>query len=574
MVLVTTAITEALPSDTSEEILFLGEWCRNYKNQVVMDTCLNDREKFGRDYDYLDDFYERILISLSNSLNEYHGINNSSRYWRIVLGHWLLTYVSAVWNRWEDLRIAFDNYKFDKTYLISVSTKNRTPISHRDAFNLIDKDHLWNHKLYAKILTNSYSGNIEFVNIDVSKTKHIEKSFNNNRVYKAKYIVASFFDKLLGKVIKNQKIILVNSYFNFMSLVKISLKLRQFPRLYSEFDENIDMPEESSRSKIFLSLNCKNEFEKFVLNNIVPDIPIPYIEGYCKILERSTSLFPYCDVIFTANAHLYNELFKIWCAEKVGSGKKLIVSDHGGAIGLNHDNFSHEDKISDIHVVWHKSLNDRQVQMPPNILVGRKIKNKKSINSLSIIGVEFPLYVRRHNSGTISSLTLDDYRQKVKFIKGLSTSVIKYVKVRIKSDRNWNTRQRYADEFGIEKISIQQTLVDEYSNSKIIVCTYPQTTFLEAMHSGVPTILLYKDAFWDLRREFNDLIQVLIDANIVFSDPILASNHINKVWKSPGIWWNSVKVKSARERFCYECGYVDDSSLNKWSDFFQKQLIC
>jgi len=71
---------------------------------------LSDREKFKRDHDYLEQLFDRVLESLVASLNNYHGVQHSNRYWRIVLGPWLLTYLPAVWSRWECLRIAFEQY--------------------------------------------------------------------------------------------------------------------------------------------------------------------------------------------------------------------------------------------------------------------------------------------------------------------------------------------------------------------------------------------------------------------------------------------------------------------------------
>ena len=176
---------------------------------------------------------------------------------------------------------------------------------------------------------------------------------------------------------------------------------------------------------------------KYNLYNIISDIPISYIEGYGNILERATYLFPDCKIIFTANAHLYNDLFKVWCAERVNSGKKLIISDHG-VTAIKYNNFSHEDKISDLHVVWHRAMNAIQVQMPPNILANRSTK-RGSENNLAIIEVEFPLYVRQCASGTISSLTLDDYRQKIKFTRALDSNIREHIKIRIKSNYGkWN----------------------------------------------------------------------------------------------------------------------------------------
>ena len=127
MVLITTAIKETFPENIDEKVLFLGEWCKDYhsksiwgnRNYILVDTYLKDIEKLNRDHEYLEGFYEHMLQSLSNTLNEYHNTNYPLRYWRIVLGHWLSSYISAVWNRWESLRIVFDNHKFDKTYLIN-----------------------------------------------------------------------------------------------------------------------------------------------------------------------------------------------------------------------------------------------------------------------------------------------------------------------------------------------------------------------------------------------------------------------------------------------------------------------
>ena len=116
--LVTTAIKETLGSGYDGESIFLGEWCNisdtNALNNRIVNSYLKDREKFEKDYYYLEQFYERLLDAVTKSLNLYHNTDYQSQYWRVILGPWLILYVSAIWDRWENLRNAFEEYEFDE----------------------------------------------------------------------------------------------------------------------------------------------------------------------------------------------------------------------------------------------------------------------------------------------------------------------------------------------------------------------------------------------------------------------------------------------------------------------------
>jgi putative transferase (TIGR04331 family) len=139
--------------------------------------------------------------------------------------------------------------------------------------------------------------------------------------------------------------------------------------------------------------------------------------------------------------------------------------------------------------------------------------------------------------------------------------------------RGWGIDRHYSNIIGNERISYKGSLSDAYDDSKIIVCSYPETTFFEALYSGKPTILLYMKENWDFHSEFSSLISIMEDANILFTNPVAASNHINKIWDNPDYWWNLPKVVNAREEFFDQCGRVDDNWLDQWGDFFKEQLI-
>lgn len=575
--LVTTAIKETHLRKENEEIFFLGEWCKDYKfkhlleeSDIVIDCHLKDRDKFKDNYVYLNEFNERVLLSIVNLLNNYHHENKTVKYWRIIIGPWLLTYVSSVWDHWESLRIACDKYSFDKTVLLNESLHKRVPpLNHSDAVNLITNSHLWNHMLYSKILKAQYDNDIEFIYINYYKTSPFQKSASNNRKMSLKYNIFSWIDRFIGVVRKNEKTVFFNTFFSFSSLIKICLNLKLLPRLHVEFNKDIKMPKASKRSEFLLDFKENNQFELFIKNDIIQNIPVSYVEGYNIIYDNVKNLSKKCEVIFTANSYWSNDMFKTFCANKVELGKKLIISGHGGAIGFKYTNFSHEEKISDIYAVWHKVLGKNQVQVQPNKITNKRMCKKIGANLL-ILGIQQPLYIRTYQSGIRSSLVLEDYNQKISFIKSLNNDVQKLVKIRTFDDCGWNTRQRYIDDLSPNNISSNVSLKEDFNDARIIICTYPQTTFLEAMHSKVPTILLYKREYYEFHPKYKKLVESLEEAKILFSNPNDASDHVNKIWENPELWWDQPLVISARVMFFEHCGYVDKDWLDSWVSFFRE----
>jgi putative transferase (TIGR04331 family) len=486
------------------------------------------------------------------------------------LGPWLLTYVAVIWDRWENIRIAFNSHEFKNTRVVDCNIIDFVPKDYTDASEVF-QDQLWNHLIFSDIIQSQYSQQISIESVYYKVDGSVRKE-NSSSKRSIKWSAAYFIDRLFGEIKTRYKVVFLDSFFDPWVQLKLSLSLRQLPRFHLEFKKALKMPK-TSKSKRKLSINFKADtpFEEFVRSSIMLHIPIAYLEGYFYLKNKATQKPPNCDVIFTANAHFYNDLFKVWCAERVAINAKLIVSEHGGAFRSSMSDFNHEEKISFLKTVWHDPYEPNHVKLPPNKIMGIKISRGDAKN-IVIIGLESPLFSCRCKSGPGSSLILEDYAQKIIFARKLDSKVYDNLLVRPYANRGWNTHKRYIDDLGANKISTSLTLREVIGHSRIIVCTYPQTTFSEAMHSGVPTILLYTEAYWELISNFDDVVQVLKDASIIFSSPNDAAKHVNKVWEDVSGWWDSEKTVRAREYFFDKCGRVDSSSQSKWIDFFKKNL--
>ena len=51
---------------------------------------------------------------MAQQLNEIHRVSYNTKFWQIIIGPWLLTFISAAWDRFESLRKAMEIYKIDK----------------------------------------------------------------------------------------------------------------------------------------------------------------------------------------------------------------------------------------------------------------------------------------------------------------------------------------------------------------------------------------------------------------------------------------------------------------------------
>jgi putative transferase (TIGR04331 family) len=110
--LITTADERTWRND--RPVLFLGEWCRPYSLRAAwsrMDATVvppygwRDGQQ-DADYAQVQRLYELLLGELSDELNRYHGTTFSRRYWRILIGPWLNTFVAIVFNRWATIQQA------------------------------------------------------------------------------------------------------------------------------------------------------------------------------------------------------------------------------------------------------------------------------------------------------------------------------------------------------------------------------------------------------------------------------------------------------------------------------------
>ena len=558
--LVTTSLERAWGAN--EEILFLGEWCKDPSRSAIWSrrsssVChyhWRDRKKLQIDHQGLEKLNEKFLSNLSNFLNEFHSVKRDKNYWRIIIGPWLLNYIPVLWDRWESLSMANQNLGMLDTFSLDSKLPRGIAKDFSNSIHFFDSDE-WNHQIYIAII--NFRKDLDIHVKKISSALYIREPRvipELNLIKKLTQFIANLIDSLFRFFsFNNRRFVLFHSYFPRSFILKLSFRLGIFPGISSFLNQDITYPNAIDRSALTEINPCisdnvdKQSFENFVADNILKDIPICYLEGYKKLINIQSRLCN-ADNIFTANAHFASELFKVWSAEQQLKGAQLIISSHGGALYPLYTVFNHQEKIADYRIVWGQEWMDGHIRMPANKL-SKKVINYNFSGDISLIDYDSQKYSYRCASIPMGPLVLDGYNQKKEFIQILPNNLKKILKVRPFPLGGWQTKARYQEDFGEAIISSEPSLSSTIQNSRLIICTYPQTTFSEAMFSGVPTMLLYEEKFWEVQPIYDELIIALKKSNIMHTSTDSAAQHLALIAKDPMKWWKDPKTITAREKF-------------------------
>lgn len=577
--LVTTAIEETWPRNPGDRIIFLGKWCTLYSRKAELlrldyefvEYHWDDRKKLKKDYIYLQDVYEKTLSALSQKLNVIHNVNYSERYWRILIGPWLLHFIHALFDRWSMLEKAFNNYKIDYYKFVS-NSKFCIPPLDMGHFDKIYIDDEWNEHLYYEIFELLKLDSSVGVGIDLpQKAPSVEAKGSKIKAIGKKTF--NFFYNLLPL---KGRFFFLSTYLPKSFEFRLQASLLQFPKF--NFQEEVKLcPKSLSRNWSLENRHdiYSNSFE-YVLSKLVhKHIPIAYIENYTGYERIAAKLNWASDpkLIFTSNSYQVDDLFKIWAAKRVEFGAKLVIGQHGGNYGISafYAHESHQVKISDIWLSWGWSDPFESNVFPFANLktIGIKIKRKRS-DKILLVAMDLPRYSYHLFAGPISTQWLDYFDDQKRFVDNLPNCIKTEIRVRLyKKDSKWFQKERWIDYFPNIKFDGTRDILKSFGNSKLVVCTYNATSFIEALSLNVPTLIFWNPDHWELRTDAEFYFDKLAAAGIFHSSAASAAEQIGLIWDDVDGWWESEIVQESRKIFCSRFSRSPHNSLEIISNIFK-----
>jgi putative transferase (TIGR04331 family) len=549
--LITTSILTNKNFSSNKKNIFLGEWCKlnnNHKDIKTIPYHWNNRKKFYKDYLYINSIYEEFLDILQNKLNSIHNVNFSKNYWRIVLGPWLFQFIAIIFDRWHMIKLSQSRYNIKSAYIANINNKNSRFTDHYE-FLYSNFSDAWNNIIYEQLITN-------WTKIKIKKFKTVEKVLSLKKTPHYKQILFNYIINSYNKLFyKKNNLFFITPYFSSIISFFLQLRLKVIPLIWTEV--RLKNLVNLYKRNFILKNKSKKKFYKILSVMIPQHLPIIYLEGY-KEAHNYINKLPWPKkpkFIFSSNSFITNDLFKLWLAHQKENNKTLFISgQHGGSFFTSKFFWieNHQLKISDKTITWgyKDKINKSIIPLFNFKVAGKELKYCKQGNLLLINNA-----VQRNPLPIASSFLgpqyLDYLNDQYKLIKKLNVNVIKNLQVRpYPFDYGWNQTLRFKNlNLGL-KFDKQQDIIKSLKLSRLCVVNFNTTVFLETFNLNFPTIVLLNEKFDELRVSAKPYFDILESAGILFYDPTLAANKINKIWENVEMWWNSQKVREALNIFC------------------------
>ena len=332
--LATTGISEIW--DLDSKLLLLGPWClTSEKNEKLLK---------GKDYtlipspwkpaleikeavNYCHQFYEELLPQLSEGLNSLHQVSYPVRYWRILVGPWLVHFIGIIYDRYKRMEKAIELFPNLYTHALP---REQCKLESFDTFDFlagkINEDY-YNLKLFSLVAYNLFP------------QKAIETKFEyKSEIYKCRRgLKKRIFYSLTKPLLSKGSIVLTDMYhLTYLDIFLLKWKTGFTVINFRNFKPTeMDSLKDNYSHKFREAWKLEGASDRFqsLLYNLFPDaIPMCYMENY-KFYRNSIKSTDSVKVVGSAIGWFFNERFKFFAAEAVSKGANLIDFQHGGGYG-------------------------------------------------------------------------------------------------------------------------------------------------------------------------------------------------------------------------------------------------
>jgi putative transferase (TIGR04331 family) len=537
--------------DLSGPVLLLGQWCAPHNgpferlDTVVAPYHWRDREQLHADVEYLDGFYEKVLLALAAKLNDLHATAWPTRYWRILVGPWLGYFLHICYDRWLSIEsIRHESLRGARL----IDARSMVPADMADFYRLISTDR-WNHAIYSHMVRNHTT-------IPCEDIGHVEPDTPVNRPSGLRQAAFATYRTLSRHLVRATDFFLINTFQTRTGLAELHLRLGQVPCYWSPVPAPRLPVDPTSRSWMLPEV-AQNEFEQCFLSLLPVQMPTSLLEGYAALQSTVAQLhYPSRPkAIFSTTSLWFDTVTAAYAAQKVHAGSKLFYGQHGGVYGVARyiAAENHEIRVSDRYLTWgwHKKGESGIVRFG---LLKPVPRIKCSVNGndklLTVTLTPFSRYTY-----LLTSDSAIDYLGYLEgcfaFAEKLPAHVAAKHVVRLTPrEVGWNLQGRWRKRLPDVELDLgHRGIIAAMKTARLTVFTYNSTGFLEALAMRVPFILFCDERESPLRETARTDFDILACAGLYHTTACSAAAHVAAVWSDVDSWWKSCPVQDALARF-------------------------
>ena len=523
----------------------------------------SNKDKLENDSEYLTHLYERYLIYLSDILNKFHSLEKDTKYWRIIIGPWLRFFIDIAFDRYETLKLKGLNLSHKNKH----HTKNYIYLRDNDFDSFFKNSYTdkWNDNLL-----NLIQGLDPFENPYKQKIK-------KRKIISFKSFIKNLYIILINPINRkfNKNILIIDPYINFKSLINFAARTSLIPYLTksrnlkgaSKWDEFV-----GSISECKFNSNFEKILNKLILIYI-PNIYTNYFIQFRNDVLNDIKILP--KIILTSNGYQYNEEFKLIASEIYSNNGKILISQHGGNMGLAKYNQAetHQIKIANqfYSYGWKIDGSKNITSMPSMKLSSQShLKASKKGKIINVMG-SFPRYFYTFFSMPLGPEYLDYLNLQKTLANNLDKHVASKLIHKLEEDvYGWNAK-KFMNDKGLRLCKSNTSLRNQLKKCSMCISSYNSTVALETLSANYPTILYWPKKIFEIREDALFYMKILAKVGIYHTSAKSAGNHINKIANNIEDWWERKSVQEARELFVSKYALSDKNWIKYWGDELVKQ---
>jgi putative transferase (TIGR04331 family) len=139
-------------------------------------------------------------------------------------------------------------------------------------------------------------------------------------------------------------------------------------------------------------------------------------------------------------------------------------------------------------------------------------------------------------------------------------------------DYKWHIKERLLEINKNLNFDNKTNYYKQISNARLNIFDHMHTGYLETLSMNIPTVIIIPKNIYYFRDSAKPYIQKLKDVNILFDNPLEASNFVDEIYDDIDSWWLSDEVQKVREEFCYNYARTSENWADEWVKEFSKVL--
>ena len=256
-------------------------------------------------------------------------------------------------------------------------------------------------------------------------------------------------------------------------------------------------------------------------------------------------------------------------------GERLVQFQHGGVYGVARSSplGVNSDYLLGVFMTWgwtaQENQRDRFIALPSPWLSKFTDRHRVTNDQLILVGTIIRFRFLRIGSLPQPSQLIPYLKGKVDFFHALAEAPRASAAYRAyPNDRGYNdlndgdfVSRRFP---GIPMV--EGDLVGSILGCRLLIIDHNSTTLHLALAANVPTVCFWGDDAWSVCRQAQPYFDKLRECGILFDDPVLAAEHVNRVWDDVATWWDDEKLQQVRRE------WVRQLALNRrlwWVDWLK-----